>query len=89
VEFPVGCAKIEAFLTGKWSRELGYRLIKDLWTFAGNRITIRFTYEYRDDSSQWFRAYGNERPIAEKDRKFRWPLDRRPDDHPDLIDLGL
>lgn len=55
-----GRAAIVAFLTRKWQRELDYRLIKELWTFAGNRIAVRFAYEYRDDSGSWFRAYGNE-----------------------------
>lgn len=59
-EFPVGRTEIEAFLIRKWSRELDYRLVKELWAFAGNRIAVRFVYEYRDDSGQWFRAYGNE-----------------------------
>ena len=107
-EFPCGRAQIEAFLTRKWARELDYRLIKELWTFAGNRIAVRFAYEYHDDSGQWFRTYGNENwqfdaaglmqlrfasinehPITETERKFRWPLGRRPDDHPSLSDLGL
>lgn len=60
VDFPTGRAEIEAFLAGKWRRELDYRLIKELWTYAGNRIAVRFAYEYRDDSGQWHRAYGNE-----------------------------
>jgi nuclear transport factor 2 (NTF2) superfamily protein len=60
VEFLQGRAEIEAFLRRKWARELDYRLIKELWTFAGNRIAVRFAYEYHDDSGQWFRAYGNE-----------------------------
>jgi uncharacterized protein len=51
---------IVAFLTRKWERELDYRLIKELWAFTGNRIAVRFAYEYRDDSGNWFRAYGNE-----------------------------
>ena len=55
-----GRAAIVAFLTRKWQRELDYRLIKELWTFADNRIAVRFAYEYRDDSGNWFRAYGNE-----------------------------
>ncbi len=59
-EFLDGRAEIEAFLTRKWNRELEYRLIKELWTFGGNRIAVRFTYEYHDDSGHWFRAYGNE-----------------------------
>lgn len=107
-EFPTGHAEIEAFLTRKWNRELDYRLIKELWVFGGNRIAVRYAYEYHDDSDQWFRAYGNENwefdedglmanrfasinelPISEEDRKFRWPLGRRPDGHPGLSDLGL
>ncbi len=59
-EFPRGRAEIEAFLTHKWARELDYRLIKELWTFATNRIAVRFAYEYHDSHSRWFRAYGNE-----------------------------
>jgi len=59
-EFLEGRAAAEAFLTRKWARELDYRLIKELWAHAGNRIAVRFAYEYRDDSGQWFRAYGNE-----------------------------
>jgi nuclear transport factor 2 (NTF2) superfamily protein len=60
VEFITGREQIEAFLARKWARELDYRLIKEVWTHAGNRIAVRFAYEYRDDSGQWFRAYGNE-----------------------------
>jgi nuclear transport factor 2 (NTF2) superfamily protein len=59
-EFPQGREEIEAFLTRKWARELDYRLIKEVWTFGGNRIAVRFAYEWRDDSGQWFRSYGNE-----------------------------
>lgn len=59
-EFPEGRAQIVEFLTRKWARELDYRLIKELWTFAADRIAVRFAYEWRDDSGQWFRAYGNE-----------------------------
>ena len=59
-EFINGRDEIEAFLTRKWTRELDYRLIKELWIFAGNRIAVRFAYEFHDDSGQWFRAYGNE-----------------------------
>lgn len=107
-EFIRGRDAIEAFLGRKWSRELDYRLIKEVWTHATNRIAVRFAYEYRDDSGNWFRAYGNEnwqfdadglmerriasineQPIAETDRKFHWPLGRRPDDHPGLSELGL
>lgn len=59
-EFFQGRAAIEAFLTRKWARELDYRLIKELWTFNGNRIAVRFAYEWHDDSGNWFRSYGNE-----------------------------
>jgi uncharacterized protein len=59
-EFLSGRDEITAFLSRKWARELDYRLIKELWTFGGNRIAVRFAYEYHDDSGSWFRAYGNE-----------------------------
>ena len=49
-----------AFLQRKWARELEYRLIKELWAFSDNRIAVRFAYEWRDDSGNWFRSYGNE-----------------------------
>lgn len=55
-----GRAKIVEFLTRKWTRELDYRLIKEVWAFAGDRIAVRFAYEWHDDSGQWFRSYGNE-----------------------------
>lgn len=58
--FIQGHAQIHAFLTGKWQRELEYRLIKSLWTHAQNRIAVRFAYEWRDQSNQWFRSFGNE-----------------------------
>ena len=108
VEFLAGRTQIEEFLERKWARELEYRLVKELWAFASNRIAVRFAYEYHDDSGNWYRAYGNEnwefnqegymtlriasineRPIAETERRLRWPLGRRPDDHPSLSDLGL
>ena len=107
-EFIQGREQIEALLTRKWARELDYRLIKEVWTFAENRIAVRFAYEWHDDSGHWFRSYGNENwefdedglmrrriasindlPIREEDRKYHWPLGRRPDDHPGLSDLGL
>ena len=107
-EFLAGRDAIVAFLRRKWAKELDYRLIKELWTFAENRIAVRFAYEWHDDSDHWFRSYGNENwefdpqgymrrriasindlPISEADRKYRWPLGRRPDDHPGLSDLGL
>src|SRR5580692_5600306 len=59
-EFFSGRDAIQAFLVRKWSRELDYRLIKELWAFAGNRIAVRFAYEWHDDSGHWFRSYGNE-----------------------------
>jgi uncharacterized protein len=108
VEFLTGREDIVAFLTRKWNHELDYRLIKELWAFAGDRIAVRFAYEWHDDSGSWFRSYGNENwefdetglmrvrhasindlPIGEADRHYRWPLGRRPDDHPGLSDLGL
>lgn len=55
-----GRERIVEFLTRKWNRELEYRLIKELWAFHGDRIAVRFAYEYHDDAGQWFRAYGNE-----------------------------
>ena len=59
-EFIQGRSAIIAFLARKWARELDYRLIKELWSFTGDRIAVRFAYEWRDDSSNWFRSYGNE-----------------------------
>jgi uncharacterized protein len=107
-EFPVGRAQIVEFLTRKWAKELDYRLIKELWSFGGNRIAVRFAYEWRDDGGYWYRSYGNENwefddaglmqrrfasindmPIKETDRKFHWPLGRRPDNHPGLSELNL
>lgn len=51
---------VQAFLTRKWEKENGYRLVKDLWAFTDNRIAVRFQYEWHDDAGQWYRAYGNE-----------------------------
>lgn len=59
-EFLEGRARIETFLANKWSRESEYRLVKELWAFRENRIAVRFAYEWRDGSGQWFRSYGNE-----------------------------
>ena len=59
-QFIRGRREIEAFLTNKWQRELNYRLIKELWTFAENRIAVRFAYEWHDADNSWFRSYGNE-----------------------------
>jgi hypothetical protein len=107
-EFISGRDEAREFLERKWVKELEYRLIKELWAFSGSRIAVRYAYEFRDDSGNWFRAYGNENwefnadglmahrhasinehPISESDRKFHWPLGRRPDDHPGLSELGL
>ncbi|MGI8674791.1 MAG: DUF1348 family protein, partial [Thermoleophilaceae bacterium] len=51
---------IVAFLERKWAREIDYRLRKELWSFVGNRISVRFEYESRDRDGQWWRSYGNE-----------------------------
>lgn len=59
-EFPVGRDAIQAFLQRKWQGEGEYRLIKELWAHEGNRIAVRFAYEWQDASGQWFRSYGNE-----------------------------
>lgn len=59
-EFPSGREQIIAFLTRKWAKELDYRLIKELWVFEGNRIAVRFAYEWHNESGDWFRSYGNE-----------------------------
>jgi nuclear transport factor 2 (NTF2) superfamily protein len=107
-EFFSGREAIQAFLHRKWQRELEYRLIKEVWTFAGDRIAVRFAYEWHDDSSHWFRSHGNEQwefddhglmrrreasindvPISADQRKFLWPLGRRPEGHPGLTELGL
>lgn len=59
-EFIEGREAVIAFLRRKWAHELDYRLIKELWAFHENRIAVRFQYEWHDDSSNWFRSYGNE-----------------------------
>ncbi|MDT3404569.1 nuclear transport factor 2 family protein [Mucilaginibacter terrae] len=59
-QFVNGREEVVAFLTGKWKRELNYKLRKELWAFTDNRIAVRFEYEYQDLSGQWYRAYGNE-----------------------------
>jgi nuclear transport factor 2 (NTF2) superfamily protein len=106
--FATGRGEIVALLTRKWSTELDYRLIKEMWAYGGSRIAVRFAYEHRDDAGNWYRSYGNENweydehglmhtrhasintlPIAESERKYFWPLGRRPNGHPSLSDLGL
>jgi uncharacterized protein len=59
-EFVNGRAEVSAFLRRKWAKELDYKLKKELWAFTDNRIAVRFEYEWRDDSGQWYRSYGNE-----------------------------
>lgn len=59
-EFPVGREEIITFLKRKWAREYEYRLIKELWAYAGNHIAVRFAYEWHNDKGEWFRSYGNE-----------------------------
>ncbi len=107
-QFVNGREEIVAFLSRKWSKELDYRLIKELWAFEGNRIAVRFAYEWHDDSGNWYRSYGNENwefdenglmarrfacindlPIKESERKYFWPLGRRPDSASGLSELGL
>ncbi len=107
-EFANNRTEAQAFLDRKWKKELDYRLIKELWAHDGNRIAVRYAYEWHDDAGNWFRSYGNENwefmpdglmhrryacvndmPIKESERKFHWPLGRRPDDHPGLSELGL
>lgn len=58
--FPKGRTEIVEFLRRKWAKEHEYRLIKELWAFEGNRIAVRFAYEWHDDAGQWWRSYGNE-----------------------------
>src|SRR4029453_16584708 len=98
-----GGEEILAFLTPKRTKELDYRLIKELWACDRNRISVRFAYEWHDDSGNWYWSYGNENwefdenglmrlrlasindlPIKEAERKYHWPLGRRPDGHPGL-----
>ena len=73
-EFINGRDEIVAFLMRKWARELEYRLIKELWAFNGNRIAVRFAYEWHDDSGNWFRSYGNENWEFDEKGLMRWRL---------------
>ncbi len=107
-EFFAGRPAIVGFLQRKWARELDYRLIKEVWAFTGDRIAVRFAYEWQDSDGAWCRSHGNEQwefdadglmrrreasindvPIAEAERRFRWPLGPRPASHPGLSELGL
>jgi nuclear transport factor 2 (NTF2) superfamily protein len=73
-EFLTGRAAVAAFLTRKWEKELDYRLIKELWAFTGNRIAVRFAYEWHDAAGDWFRSYGNENWEFADDGLMRWRL---------------
>ena len=107
-EFLAGRDAIRQFLARKWATELDYRLVKELWSCQGNRIAVRFAYEWHDDGGNWYRSYGNENwefdehglmrlriasindlPIKDSERKYHWPLGRRPDDYASLSELGL
>lgn len=107
-EFINGRADIIEFLELKWSQEIEYRLIKELWAFTEDRIAVRFAYEWHNANNTWFRSYGNENwefdsnglmqrryasindlAITEADRKFHWPIGRRPDEHASLSELDL
>ena len=107
-EFIYGRTEIIAFLQRKWKKELDYRLIKELWSFDGNRIAVRFAYESHDALGNWLRSYGNENwefdddglmrkrfasindlAIKESERKYHWPLGKRPDEHPGLSEFGF
>ena len=107
-EFLQGRSNIVKFLQRKWEREQNYRLIKELWAYQDNRISVRFVYEWNDENGSWYRSYGNENwefsssrhmqtriasindlQIDESQRKFHWPIGRRPDDHPGLSEMGL
>lgn len=100
-----GRQNIVEFLKNKWTQELEYRLVKELWAFGERKIAVRFQYEYHTPAGDWFRAHGNEnwefddeglmrrreasindRSIKESERRFFWPLGKRPDDHKGLID---
>lgn len=107
-EFIQGRKEIVAFLRNKWSKELDYRLIKELWAFRDNRIAVRFAYEWHDTAGDWYRSYGNENwefdhqglmhtriasindlRIQALERKFHWPVGKRPNDYAGLSPLGL
>ena len=108
VEFAQGRVQIIELQKRKRARELGNRLIKELWADDADRIAVRFVHAWHDDAANWFRSHGNQnrefaargfmavrhasinhRPIATAERKFHWPLGRRPDEHPRLANLGL
>ena len=59
-EFINGREEVQQFLAKKWTRELDYKLKKELWAYTENRIAVTFRYEWHDDSGQWYRSYGNE-----------------------------
>lgn len=103
-----GRIDVVRFLTDKWLRERHYKLIKELWSVNGNRIAVRFVYEWQNGDGQWFRSHGNENwqfndkglmeqrhasindvKIDEDDRKLLWQGIARPEDFPELSELGL
>lgn len=107
-EYLYGRDEVFAFLHRKWTEELDYRQVSEIWGTRENRMAVRFVYEWRNDSGQWFRSHGNEvlefnergliqrryasindLPIPAEQRLFQWPLERRPDNHLGLTDLGL
>ncbi len=70
-EFFTGREAIKEFLRRKWAKELEYRLRKELWAFTDNRISVRFEYEWRDETGQWFRTHGNEHWEFDEDGLMR------------------
>jgi len=70
-DFINGREEVKAFLTRKWQKELDYKLKKELWGFRGNRMAVRFEYEWRDQTGQWFRSYGNENWEFDEDGLMR------------------
>ncbi|MBS0967088.1 nuclear transport factor 2 family protein [Acetobacter okinawensis] len=71
-EFIRGQEEIVTFLMRKWEREQEYRLIKELWAFQDDRIAVRFAYEWRDQSGQWFRSHGNENWAFDEEGLMRY-----------------
>lgn len=72
--FIEGRGQIVDFLTAKWAKEREYRLVKELWAYTGNRIAVRFAYEWHDEAGQWYRSYGNENWEFDERGLMRWRL---------------
>lgn len=91
--FAVGRKEIVELLTDKWQRELDYRLIKELWAYTGNRIAVRFVYEWHDAEGNWFRSHGNENWEFDDEGLMRWRWasinDQRIDEHERLFHWDL